>query len=196
MPDTLQSALEKLRPANYPRIDKHHTAWYPSLPVLLTAWVARGSLPFQDLQLFCAQFESTLDMPPPITTQALKLPPESPIVDLTETDEQMAQVSHLKARDHSSVDVRPHGSRDGGHTPDGAPPVLNGFLTCLNAVDDKPVAGLVRAFHLARQLAGCDVPSFPHDSLRRQWLRAHVAPDSKLVLMGGGFSVQSRVVRR
>ena len=64
VPDALQSALEKLRPANYPRIDKHHAAWYPSLPVLLTAWVARRSLVFQDLQLFFAHSESTLDMPP------------------------------------------------------------------------------------------------------------------------------------
>ena len=46
VPDALQSALEKLRPMNYPRIDKHHAAWYQSLPVLLTAWVARGSLSF------------------------------------------------------------------------------------------------------------------------------------------------------
>ena len=171
MPDALQSALEKLCPANYPRRDKHHAVWYPSLPVLQTAWVARGSLPFQDLQLFFAQFESTLDMPPPITTPAVKLPPESPIVDLTETDEQEARVSQPKASEHSSAVVRPHGSRDAGHTLDGVPPVLNGFLTWLNDVDDKRVGGPARAFHLAMQLAGCDVPSFPHDSLRRQWER-------------------------
>ena len=65
VPDALQPALEKLRPADYPRMDKHHAAWYPSLPVLLTAWLARGSVSFQDLQLFFAQFESTLDTPPP-----------------------------------------------------------------------------------------------------------------------------------
>ena len=28
---------------------------------------------------------------------------------------------------------------------------------------------IVRAFHLAMHLAGCDVPNFPHDSMRRQW---------------------------
>ena len=43
VPDALQSTLEKLRPANYPQIHKHHAVWYPSLPVLLIAWVARGS---------------------------------------------------------------------------------------------------------------------------------------------------------
>ena len=110
-------------------------------------------------------------MLPPITTPAVKLPPELPIVDLTETDEQEARVSQPKASEHSSAAVRPHGSRDARHTPDGAPPVLNRFLTCLNAVYDKRVGGLVRAFHLAMQLAGCDVPSFPHDSLRRKWER-------------------------
>ena len=62
-------------------------------------------------------------------------------------------------------------SRDTGHAPDGVPPVLNGFLTWLNAVGDKKVGGLARAFHLAMLLAGCDVLSFPHDSLRWQWER-------------------------
>ena len=61
--------------------------------------------------------------------------------------------------------------REAGHASDGVPPVLNAFLTWLNAVDDKKVGGLARAFHLAMQLAGCDVPNFPHDSLRRQWER-------------------------
>ena len=56
-------------------------------------------------------------------------------------------------------------------TPDGAPLVLNGFLTLLNAVDDKLVGNLVWPFHLAMQFAGCDVPIFPHESLRRQCKR-------------------------
>ena len=66
-----------------PRIDKHHAAWYPSLLDLLTAWVARGSLSFQDLQLFFAQFESTFDMLPPSAAPAVKPAPESTVVDLT-----------------------------------------------------------------------------------------------------------------
>ena len=97
VPDALQSALEKLRPANYPRIDKHHAAWYPSLPFLLTAWVARGSLAFQDLQLFFAQFKSTLDMPPPNATPTAKPPQESPIVDLTGADNPVISALPLKA---------------------------------------------------------------------------------------------------
>ena len=121
MPDALQSVLEKLHPANYPRIDKHHAAWYQSLPVLVTAWVARVSLSFQHLLLLFAQFESTLDILPLVTTPAVKLPPESPIVDLTETDEQEARVSQPKASEHSSAAVRTHGSRDAGHTLDSAP---------------------------------------------------------------------------
>ena len=71
--NVLQAALDKLCPANHPRIDKHHAAWYPSLPVLLTAWVAPRSLSFEDLQIFSAQFESTLEMPPsavaPVTSR-------------------------------------------------------------------------------------------------------------------------------
>ena len=54
VPDILQTALDKLRSMNYPRIDGRHALWFPSLPVLLTAWVARGLLPFHDLQLFSA----------------------------------------------------------------------------------------------------------------------------------------------
>ena len=77
VPDSLQSALRKLRPANYPRIDKHHAAWYRSLPALLTPWVARGSLSFQDLPFFFAHFESKLDMPPPSATPAAR-PPRNP----------------------------------------------------------------------------------------------------------------------
>ena len=62
-------------------------------------------------------------------------------------------------------------SRDTGHAPDRVPPVLNGFLTWLNAMEDKKVGGLAGAFHLAMQQAGYVVPNFPHDSLRRQWER-------------------------
>ena len=54
-----QAALDKLRPTNYPRVDARHAAWFPSLPVLLTASVARGSLFVSDLQLFFGK------IPPP-----------------------------------------------------------------------------------------------------------------------------------
>ena len=171
MPDTLQSALEKLRPANYPRIDKHHAVWYPSLPVLLTAWVARGSLSFQDLQLFFAQFECALDMPPPSTAPAAKPPPESPIVDLTGADDPVIPALQPKAGESVLIEATASVNCEADHASDGVPLVLNGFLTRLNAVEDKKVGGLARAFHLAMQLAGCDVPNFPHDSLRRQWER-------------------------
>ena len=171
VPDALQAALEKFRPANYPRIDKHHAAWYPSLPVLLTAWVARGSLTFPDLQLFFAQFDSTLDMPPPAATPMWKSLRESPIVDLTGTDDPVPPASPVPVSEPVSTDVTAPVKRKTGRTLDGVPPVLNGFLTWLNTVDDKKVGGLARAFHLAMQLAGCDVPNFPHDSLRRQWER-------------------------
>ena len=49
--------------------------------------------------------------------------------------------------------------------------MLNGFLTWLNVVNDKRLGSLARAFHLTMQLAGCEIPSFPHDSLRHQWER-------------------------
>ena len=166
MPDALQSALEKLRPANYPRIDKHHAAWYPSLPVLFTAWVARGSLAFRDLQLFFAQFESPLDMPRPSATPTAKLVQESPIVDLTGADDLVISASVPKASESAPNEATFSESRDTGHAPNGVPPVLNGFLTGPNVVKDKKVGGLARAFHLTMQLAGCDVPNFPHDSVR------------------------------
>ena len=133
-------------------------------------------------------------------------------MDLTEIDEQEAQVSQPKASEHSSAAVRRHGSRNAGHTPDGAPPVLNGFLTWLNAMDDKRVGGLARAFHLAMQLAGCDVPTFPNNSLRRQWeclraslplkpavtqaiadfIKAHPQNDPSVPPTGQGPAVQAR----
>ena len=112
MPEASQPPLEKLLPANYPRIDKDHATWYPSLLAWLTAWVARGSLPFQDLQLFFVHFESTLDMPLATTTPTVKLPPESPIVDVTEVGEQEARISQAEASEHTSAAVRPHRSRD------------------------------------------------------------------------------------
>ena len=48
------------------------------------------------------------------------------------------------------------------------PTVLNGFLTWLNTVHDKLMGTVARAFHLM-QLAGFVIPSFPHDSMPRQW---------------------------
>ena len=38
--EVLQTAQDKLRPTNYPLINDRHAAWFPSLLVLLTAWVA------------------------------------------------------------------------------------------------------------------------------------------------------------
>ena len=103
-------------------------------------------------------------------------------------------------------------NRETGHASDGVPPVLNGFLTWLNAVEDKKVGGLARAFHLAMQLAGCDVPNFPHDSLRRQWerlraslplkptvtqavadfVKAHPQDDPSVPAVGQGPAVQAQ----
>ena len=167
--DALQSALQKLRPASYPQIDKHHAAWYLSLPVLLTAWVARGPLTLQDLRLCFAQLDSTLDMPPPAATATARCPRQSPIVDLTGADDPVPSVSPVPTSGSMPLDVAAPVSPETDRTPDGVPPVFRGFLTWLNTVDDKKVGGLAHAFHLAMQLAAYDVPYFPHDSLRRQW---------------------------
>ena len=98
-------------------------------------------------------------------------PRESPIVDLTGADDRVPSVLPVLTSESVSLDVPALVSHEANRTPDGVPPVLNGFLTWLNTVDDKKVGGLARAFHLAMQLAGCDMPNFPHDSLRRQWER-------------------------
>ena len=169
VPDALPSALEELRPANCPQIHKHHAAWHPFLPVLLIAWLAGGSLAFRDWKLFFAEFDSTLDMPLPAATPVSKSPWESPIVDLTGTDDPVPSASPMPARESLSLDVTAPVNRETGRTPDALPLVLNRFLTLLNTADKKKVGGLARAFHLAVQLAGCGVPNFPHDSLRRQW---------------------------
>ena len=129
--------MDKLRPANYAHIDKHHAAWYPSLPVLLTAWVACGSLAFQDLQLFSAQFESTLDMPPPVAAPTVRPLPESPIVDLMGLKDPEPRAPQPGLQDLPVLTEGAHGPRDAGNAPESAPPLLNGFLTWLSAVDDK-----------------------------------------------------------
>ena len=92
-------------------------------------------------------------------------------MDLTGTEDPVPLVSPLPTSESVSLDVTAPVSREANRTPDGVPPVLNGFLTWLNTVNDKKVGGIACAFHLAMQLAGCDVPNFPHDSLRRQWER-------------------------
>ena len=40
------------------------------------------------------------------------------------------------------------------------------------------MGGLARALHLSMQLAGCVIPSFPHDSMQHQWetLRSSLPP--------------------
>ena len=103
-------------------------------------------------------------------------------------------------------------NREAGHASDGVPPVRNGFLTWLNAVEDKKVGSLARAFHLAMQLAGCDLPNFPHNSLRRQWerlraslpltpavtqavahfVKAHPQDDPSVAAAGQGSAVQAQ----
>ena len=123
--DALHSALEKLRLANYPRMDEYRAV----------------------LVFVLAGFTDTLGCRG-VSTPAVKLPPESPIVDRTEPHQE-ARVSEPKAIQHSWGAVKPHGSRDAGHTRDGAPPVRNGLVTSLNAVDAKRVGGLARAFYLA-----------------------------------------------
>ena len=168
--DALQPALDKLCRANYPRIDKHHAAWFPSLPVLLTAWVACGSLALQDLQLFSARFGSILGMPPPIAAPTVRPLPESPIFDLTGLKDPEPQAPQPSLKDLPILTQGPHASPPRfSECPEGAPPVLNGFLTRLNAFDDKPVGSLARAFHLTMQLAACEIPKFLHDFLRHQW---------------------------
>ena len=176
MPTPLRT-LDKLRPTNYPRIDKHHAAWYPLLPVLLTAWVVRGSLSFQDLQLFFAQHESTLEMPPPTAAPVAQPLPESPIVDLTGLDDMEPRALRSGATDLPILAGGTPGPHDVGSASEVSPPVLNGFLTWLNTVDDKKVGSPARAFHLNMQLAGCEIPGFPHDSLRHEseWLRASLS---------------------
>ena len=142
VPDVLQTALDKLRPPNHPRIDGRHVAWFPSLPVLFTAWVARGSLPFHDLPLFCAQFESVLEMPPPTASPVNKLPPEAPTVDFPDLEDQVSQAKLPEVADRPIPSGALHGHCDSGTAPDVSPAVLNGLPTWLNTVDDKQLGGL------------------------------------------------------
>ena len=114
----------------------------------------------------CAQFESTLDMPSCVRAPAIKLVPESPIVDLTGLEDPEPRAPQPGIKDLLVLAAGTHGPRDAGNAPKGAPPLLNGFLTWLNAVDDTRVGSLVWAFYFTMQIAGCEIPSFPHDSLR------------------------------
>ena len=127
-----------------------------------------GSLAFQDLQLFSAQFESTLDMPPLVVAPTVRPLPEFPIVDLTGLKDPQPRAPQPGLK---GLPVLTEGTHAPRNACEGAPLVLNGFLTWLNAIDDKQVGSLVRAFHLTMQLAGCEIPSFPHDSLRHEWGR-------------------------
>ena len=92
-------------------------------------------------------------------------------MDLTGADDPVIPALPPEAGESALIEAAVSVNREAGHASDGVPPVLNGFLTWLNAVEDKKVGGLAQGFHLAMQLAGCDVPNFPHDSLRRQWER-------------------------
>ena len=89
-------------------------------------------------------------------------------MDLTGADDPVPSASPVPTSESVSVDVTAPANREASRNPDGVPPVFNGFLTWLNTVDDKKVGGLARGFYLAMQLAGCTVPNFPHDSLRRE----------------------------
>ena len=89
-------------------------------------------------------------------------------MDLTGAHDLVIPALPPKAGESALTEVAVSVNRGASHTSHGLPPVRNGFLTWLNAVEDKKVGDLARAFHLATQLAGCDVPNFSHDSLRRQ----------------------------
>ena len=92
-------------------------------------------------------------------------------MDLTGADDLVIPALQSKARESALIEAAASMNREAGHASDGVPPVPNGFLTWLNTVEHKKVGGLARAFHLAMQVAGCNVPNFPHDSLLRQWER-------------------------
>ena len=129
------------------------------------------SLTFQELELSFAQFDSTLDMPLPVVNSTARPPQESPIVDLTGIDNLLIPALPLNTSASAPADATVPVNREAGHTSDGLPSVLNGFLTWLHAMDDRKVGGLAGAFHLALQLARCDVPNLPNDSQWRQWER-------------------------
>ena len=114
---------------------------------------------FQDLQLFFAQFDSALDMPLPAATPLARSPRESPIVDLTGTDDPVPSVSPMPTSESVSLDVTAPVIREVNRTLDGVPLVFNGFLTWLNTVDHKKLGGLARTFHLAMRLAGATCPT-------------------------------------
>ena len=153
MPNFLQAALDKLRPAKYPRIDRHHAAWYPSLPALLTARVAQDSLSFQDLQIFSMQFDWTLALPPPAAAPVAKPLPESPLFEPMDLDNPEPRVPQCGVTDLPVSAGGTYGPRDATSASEVSTPVLKGFLTWLNTVDDKQVGSLARAFHLIMQLA-------------------------------------------
>ena len=85
---------------------------------------------------------------------------------LTGVDDATIPALPPKAGESALTEAAVSVNREAGHAFDGVPPVLNGFLTCFNAVEAMKLGGLARAFHLAMQLAGYVVPNFPHDSLR------------------------------
>ena len=115
-----------------------------------------------------------LIFPVPNAAPTAKPPQDSPIIDLTGADDPLISALPPKARESVLKEATVSVNRDTGHAPNGVPPVLNGLLTWMNALEDKKVGGLARAFHLAMQVAVCDVPNFPHDSLR--WQRERLRP--------------------
>ena len=77
------------------------------------------ALPFQDLQLFSAQLESTLDMPPPVA--AARPLPKSPIVDLTALEDLEPRAPQPGLKDLPVLNEGIHGPRDSGNAYEGAP---------------------------------------------------------------------------
>ena len=80
--------------------------------------------------------------------------PESAIVDPTGADDPVIPALPPKAGESALTKAIVSVNRETGHASDGVPPVLNGFLTWLNALDDKKVGGRVR---------------FDFTGLRAQW---------------------------
>ena len=115
-------------------------------------------------------------MPPPAPASSTPPTRDPYIVDLTSLDDPKPRsLPAPGAKPQSTAEV-PAGSPKEDPPTDGVPPILNGFLTWLNAAEEHRVGGSAKAFHLSMQLARCTIPSFPHDSLRRQWERLRASP--------------------
>ena len=88
-------------------------------------------------------------MPPPSAAPAVKPRPESRIVDLMGADDPIIPTLQPKIGESASIVAAASVNREAGLASDGVLPLLNGPPTWLNAVEDKKVGSLVRAFHLS-----------------------------------------------